>query len=137
MFNDDTFYTLDVLSALHLSLSISWLLSMGNVLAAGSPSPPPPVQAGPGSVSVPAGFTMPAVSPVSPASSGKEESEPALPNPGAFEEFHRKCKGVKHILLRSSSFLCHDALRLRQKIKKHNERASRGIILQTAQIEAS
>ncbi|KAI5087275.1 mitochondrial import receptor subunit TOM40-like, partial [Silurus meridionalis] len=69
-------------------------LSMGNVLAASSPSPPPPVQAGPGLVSVPAGFTMPSVSPISSGSSGQQESEAALPNPGAFEEFHRKCKEV-------------------------------------------
>ncbi|XP_062866864.1 mitochondrial import receptor subunit TOM40B [Trichomycterus rosablanca] len=70
---------------------------MGNVLAASSPPPPPPVQAGPGLISVPAGFTMPSVSPVSPAgsaSNGQPEAEPSLPNPGAFEEFHRKTKEV-------------------------------------------
>ncbi|XP_062343267.1 mitochondrial import receptor subunit TOM40B [Osmerus eperlanus] len=76
---------------------------MGSVLAASSPNPPPPpasagaVPGGPG-LTMPPGFTMPPVSPVLPAggsASGQQgESEPPLPNPGAFEECHRKCKEV-------------------------------------------
>uniref|UniRef100_W5KQJ7 Translocase of outer mitochondrial membrane 40 homolog, like n=1 Tax=Astyanax mexicanus TaxID=7994 RepID=W5KQJ7_ASTMX len=74
---------------------------MGSVLAASSPTPPPPVGGGPGLTSVPPGFTMPTVSPVSPAGTavgsaagGQQEPEVTLPNPGAFEECHRKCKEV-------------------------------------------
>ncbi|XP_017581053.1 mitochondrial import receptor subunit TOM40B isoform X1 [Pygocentrus nattereri] len=70
---------------------------MGSVLAASSPSPPPPMPGGPGLTSVPPGFTMPTVSPVSPAGSAaaeQPEAEVTLPNPGAFEECHRKCKEV-------------------------------------------
>ncbi|XP_064204721.1 mitochondrial import receptor subunit TOM40 homolog [Anguilla rostrata] len=77
---------------------------MGSVLAASSPNPPPAVggstPGGPGLVSVPPGFTMPPVSPISPSSpSGSPpgqqgETESSLPNPGTFEECHRKCKEV-------------------------------------------
>ena len=74
---------------------------MGSVLAAASPSPAPAAAAGggqgvPGLVSVPPGFTMPSVSSVPPtAGSGQEaaDSETPLPNPGTYEECHRKCKG--------------------------------------------
>ncbi|TRY96377.1 hypothetical protein DNTS_029312 [Danionella cerebrum] len=65
---------------------------MGSVLAASAPSPPTPGPGGAALVSVPPGFTMPPVSPVSPA--GQQETEPSLPNPGGFEECHRKCKEV-------------------------------------------
>ncbi|KAI4876205.1 hypothetical protein NFI96_017946 [Prochilodus magdalenae] len=57
---------------------------MGSVLAASSPSPPPPMPGGPGLTSVPPGFTMPTVSPVSPTGSatpGHPETEVTLPNP--------------------------------------------------------
>ncbi|XP_012685002.1 mitochondrial import receptor subunit TOM40B isoform X2 [Clupea harengus] len=74
---------------------------MGSVLAASSPSPPvPPPGGSPGAaglVSMPPGFTMPPVSPVSPTgapTAESEETDPPLPNPGAFEECHRKCKEV-------------------------------------------
>uniref|UniRef100_A0A8C2HHF1 Translocase of outer mitochondrial membrane 40 homolog, like n=1 Tax=Cyprinus carpio TaxID=7962 RepID=A0A8C2HHF1_CYPCA len=70
---------------------------MGSVLAASAPSSPAPGPGGAGLVSVPPGFTMPSVSPVSvPGSSspGRQEPEPLLPNPGGFEECHRKCKEV-------------------------------------------
>ncbi|XP_063041001.1 mitochondrial import receptor subunit TOM40B [Engraulis encrasicolus] len=74
---------------------------MGSVLAASSPSPPVPPPGGSaggaGLVSVPPGFTMPPVSPVSPGGASTtpaSESETPLPNPGAFEECHRKCKEV-------------------------------------------
>ncbi|MGH0176679.1 UNVERIFIED_CONTAM: hypothetical protein FKN15_073286 [Acipenser sinensis] len=67
---------------------------MGNVLAAGSPSPAAgSPAAGPGLVSVPPGFTMPQVSPLSPPAE-PSASEGRLPNPGPFEECHRKCKEV-------------------------------------------
>ncbi|MGH0180513.1 UNVERIFIED_CONTAM: hypothetical protein FKN15_004402 [Acipenser sinensis] len=67
---------------------------MGNVLAAGSPSPAAgSPAAGPGLVSVPPGFTMPQVSPLSPPAE-PSASEGRLPNPGPFEECHRKCKGL-------------------------------------------
>ncbi|KAJ8388854.1 hypothetical protein AAFF_G00126100 [Aldrovandia affinis] len=73
---------------------------MGSVLAATSPNPPPaaggssPVR--PSLVSVPPGFTMPPVSPLSPSSAtgAPSETENTLPNPGSFEECHRKCKEV-------------------------------------------
>ncbi|KAM4724909.1 mitochondrial import receptor subunit TOM40B isoform 1-T2 [Anableps anableps] len=70
---------------------------MGSVLAASSPSsPPPPPAAGSASpgVTVPPGFGMPPVLPP-PAGTGsgqQQEAETPLPNPGAFEECHRKCK---------------------------------------------
>ncbi|KAL0166614.1 hypothetical protein M9458_038458 [Cirrhinus mrigala] len=70
---------------------------MGSVLAASAPSPPAPGPGGQGLVSVPPGFTMPSVSPVSvpgSSSSGHQETEHPLPNPGGFEECHRKCKEV-------------------------------------------
>ncbi|KAJ8354788.1 hypothetical protein SKAU_G00223550 [Synaphobranchus kaupii] len=75
---------------------------MGSVLAATSPNPPPAVvgsgPGGPGLVSVPPGFTMPPVSPLPPSSptgaSASSETESSLPNPGSFEECHRKCKEV-------------------------------------------
>lgn len=71
---------------------------MGSVLAAASPSPAPAAAGGsqgvPGLVSVPPGFTMPSVSSVPPASgSDTADSESSLPNPGTYEECHRKCKG--------------------------------------------
>lgn len=64
---------------------------MGSVLAS-SPNP-----AAPG-LTVPPGFGMPPVSPVispSEAATGQkqQEAENPLPNPGAFDECHRKCKG--------------------------------------------
>lgn len=73
---------------------------MGSVLAAASPAPAPAAagvgQGVPGLVSVPPGFTMPSVSsvPQTPGS-GQEaaDSESPLPNPGTYEECHRKCKG--------------------------------------------
>ncbi|KAJ8289812.1 hypothetical protein GJAV_G00005600 [Gymnothorax javanicus] len=49
-------------------------------------------------MSVPPGFTMPPVSPLTPSSSTgastTSEGESPLPNPGSFEECHRKCKEV-------------------------------------------
>ncbi|KAM9385245.1 mitochondrial import receptor subunit TOM40B [Pholidichthys leucotaenia] len=73
---------------------------MGGVLAASSPNPPTPSSgsaAAPG-LTVPPGFGMPPVSTVIPqngADSGQQrESENSLPNPGAFDECHRKCKEV-------------------------------------------
>ncbi|XP_068431639.1 mitochondrial import receptor subunit TOM40B [Clinocottus analis] len=71
---------------------------MGSVLAASSPSPPPPATGGIGAapgpgLTVPPGFGMPPVAPSS--SSGQEqEVDSSLPNPGAFDECHRKCKEV-------------------------------------------
>lgn len=83
---------------------------MGSVLAASSPNPPPPASGGgaaaaavPG-LTVPPGFGMPPVSSVIPpseAASGQQQeaAENPLPNPGAFDECHRKCKGEwKHRL---------------------------------------
>ncbi|XP_054638938.1 mitochondrial import receptor subunit TOM40 homolog [Dunckerocampus dactyliophorus] len=78
---------------------------MGSVLAAASPSPTPAKAGGgqgvPGLVSVPPGFTMPSVSsvPQSLSSSSSElqitdATESPLPNPGTYEECHRKCKEV-------------------------------------------
>ncbi|XP_062321630.1 mitochondrial import receptor subunit TOM40 homolog [Osmerus eperlanus] len=74
---------------------------MGSVLAASSPSPAlvpgGAGQGGAGLVTVPPGFSMPPVSPITPSSaSGQptEETEPPLPNPGTYEECHRKCKEV-------------------------------------------
>lgn len=70
---------------------------MGSVLAASSP--PPPSSAGAAAVpglTVPPGFGMPAVSSaVSPSDAGPapQQTEELLPNPGAFDECHRKCKG--------------------------------------------
>ncbi|KAJ3608880.1 hypothetical protein NHX12_023409 [Muraenolepis orangiensis] len=73
---------------------------MGSVLAASSPAPPPlvpgsplpgsPLPAAPG-LTVPPGFGMPSVSPVLPSD---QEAKRPLPNPGAFEECHRRCKEV-------------------------------------------
>ncbi|XP_040021277.1 mitochondrial import receptor subunit TOM40 homolog [Gasterosteus aculeatus] len=70
---------------------------MGSVLAAASPSPAPAAAAGSqgvqGLVSVPPGFTMPSV----PSTSGSDQqtdADPQLPNPGMYEECHRKCKEV-------------------------------------------
>jgi len=73
--------------------------SMGSVLAATSPSPAPAVAGGgqgvPGLVSVPPGFTMPPVSSVPPASDQQTaDADSPLPNPGTYEECHRKCKEV-------------------------------------------
>lgn len=83
---------------IHYLLLYPQSLSMGSVLAAASPSPAPAAAGGsqgvPGLVSVPPGFTMPPVSSV-PATfgSGQESSDSPLPNPGTYEECHRKCKG--------------------------------------------
>ncbi|KAK5854630.1 hypothetical protein PBY51_004810 [Eleginops maclovinus] len=72
---------------------------MGSVLAASSPNPPPPssggVAAAPG-LTVPPGFGMPPVSSVIPpdGAASEQEAENPLPNPGAFDECHRKCKEV-------------------------------------------
>ncbi|XP_068179820.1 mitochondrial import receptor subunit TOM40 homolog [Antennarius striatus] len=73
---------------------------MGSVLAAASPSPAPTAAGGnqvPGLVSIPPGFSMPSVSSIpSTSGSGQESSDsaPPLPNPGTYEECHRKCKEV-------------------------------------------
>eukprot|EP00066_Takifugu_rubripes_P026978 XP_011616244.1 PREDICTED: mitochondrial import receptor subunit TOM40 homolog isoform X1 [Takifugu rubripes] len=70
---------------------------MGSVLAAASPSPAPAAggQGVPGLVSVPPGFTVPPVSSVLQASSSETPgSDSSLPNPGSYEECHRKCKEV-------------------------------------------
>ncbi|KAI4811537.1 mitochondrial import receptor subunit TOM40 homolog [Pseudochaenichthys georgianus] len=72
---------------------------MGSVLAAASPSPAPAAAGGspgvPGLGSVPPGFTMPSVSSV-PAMSDQQtaDADSPLPNPGTYEECHRKCKEV-------------------------------------------
>ncbi|XP_049587716.1 mitochondrial import receptor subunit TOM40 homolog [Syngnathus scovelli] len=72
---------------------------MGSVLAATSPAPTPAGggQGVPGLVAVPPGFTMPSVSSV-PSSSELQITDVAqlssLPNPGTYEECHRKCKEV-------------------------------------------
>ncbi|XP_028326621.1 mitochondrial import receptor subunit TOM40 homolog [Gouania willdenowi] len=69
---------------------------MGSVLAAASPSPDPQSAAAGGGMavsglmSVPPGFTMPPVSSVPPSA----DAGSALPNPGTYEECHRKCKEV-------------------------------------------
>lgn len=86
--------------ALSLTPFLPCLLRMGSVLAASSPNPPPPAASGgvaaPG-LTVPPGFGMPPVSSVIPptgVSAGQQsEAENPLPNPGAFDECHRKCKG--------------------------------------------
>ncbi|KAK6327235.1 hypothetical protein J4Q44_G00028800 [Coregonus suidteri] len=77
------------------------ITTMGSVLAASSPNPPPaPAGGSPGGpgMTVPPGFSMPPVSPVLPsgnAAPGQQvEAEGPLPNPGTFEECHRKCKEV-------------------------------------------
>uniref|UniRef100_A0A669CZ80 Translocase of outer mitochondrial membrane 40 homolog (yeast) n=1 Tax=Oreochromis niloticus TaxID=8128 RepID=A0A669CZ80_ORENI len=74
---------------------------MGSVLAAASPSPAPAVagsgQGVPGLVSVPPGFTMPSVSSVPPAAGSDQptaDAQASLPNPGSYDECHRKCKEV-------------------------------------------
>ena len=73
---------------------------MGSVLAASSPSPAlvpgGAGQGGPGLVTVPPGFSMPPVTPSSASGQLTEETDPPLPNPGTYEECHRKCKGVNH-----------------------------------------
>lgn len=76
---------------------------MGSVLAASAPHPPP-VPGGPSAgagatvpapgLTVPPGFGMPSVSPLLPSAAQEAETESLLPNPGAFEECHRKCKEV-------------------------------------------
>lgn len=72
---------------------------MGSVLAASSPNPSPPAS---GDVAVlglkvPPGFEMPPFSsdksPSEVATGQQQEPENPLPNPGAFDECHRKCKG--------------------------------------------
>ncbi|XP_063291918.1 mitochondrial import receptor subunit TOM40 homolog [Pelobates fuscus] len=66
---------------------------MGNVLAASSPSPPPAASSpSPGLINVPPGFTMPPVSGLASTEEKKEAQEDKLPNPGTFEQCHRKCK---------------------------------------------
>ncbi|XP_068188755.1 mitochondrial import receptor subunit TOM40B [Antennarius striatus] len=73
---------------------------MGSVLASSAPSPPPPASgmAGVPGLTVPPGFSLPLISPtVSPteaATGQQQEAENTLPNPGAFDECHRKCKEV-------------------------------------------
>ncbi|XP_061738712.1 mitochondrial import receptor subunit TOM40B [Nerophis ophidion] len=73
---------------------------MGSVLAASSPSPQPPSPASggvaPPMLTVPSGFGMPSVSPASTGGTSvpPQEEESALPNPGTFDECHRKCKEV-------------------------------------------
>ncbi|XP_019751717.1 mitochondrial import receptor subunit TOM40 homolog isoform X2 [Hippocampus comes] len=75
---------------------------MGSVLAAASPTPSPAAAGGgqgvPGLVAVPPGFTMPSVSSVPPSSelqiTDAAQSSSSLPNPGTYEECHRKCKEV-------------------------------------------
>ncbi|TNN89198.1 Mitochondrial import receptor subunit TOM40 [Liparis tanakae] len=71
--------------------------SMGSVLAAASPSPAPAAAGGSqgvqGLASVPPGFTMPPLSSGLPASGQPmADADPPLPNPGTYEECHRKCK---------------------------------------------
>ncbi|CAL8365566.1 unnamed protein product [Boreogadus saida] len=66
---------------------------MGSVLAASSPPPPVPGSVPAPGMTVPPGFGMPSVTPVLPAAE-EAEAESPLPNPGAFEECHRKCKEV-------------------------------------------
>lgn len=87
-----------------IPLFLPWIFSMGSVLAASSPSPAPPASSGatgPG-LMVPPGFGMPPVSPVIPpteaASAQQQETENTLPNPGAFDECHRKCKGKGELI---------------------------------------
>nr|XP_020497947.2 mitochondrial import receptor subunit TOM40 homolog [Labrus bergylta] len=80
------------------AVSSSGNTTMGSVLAASSPNPPPPTSGAavaPG-LTVPPGFGMPSVSSVIPeaASGQQQEEENPLPNPGAFDECHRKCKEV-------------------------------------------
>uniref|UniRef100_A0A8C8EYZ7 Mitochondrial import receptor subunit TOM40 homolog n=1 Tax=Oncorhynchus tshawytscha TaxID=74940 RepID=A0A8C8EYZ7_ONCTS len=77
---------------------------MGSVLAASSPAPPPApgsgvVQGAPGLVSVPPGFSMPSVPPPSVPGQPAGETGSPLPNPGTYEESHRKCKEVFPIQL--------------------------------------
>uniref|UniRef100_A0A8C8RN55 Translocase of outer mitochondrial membrane 40 n=2 Tax=Pelusios castaneus TaxID=367368 RepID=A0A8C8RN55_9SAUR len=67
--------------------------NMGNILAASSPPSPTMPSSGSGLVSVPPGFTMPPVSGLGPPTQEQpEEKGVRLPNPGTFEECHRKCK---------------------------------------------
>ncbi|XP_051845395.1 mitochondrial import receptor subunit TOM40 homolog [Antechinus flavipes] len=87
---------------------------MGNVLAASSPPAGPPPPSGPGLVAAPPplpppppGFTLPPMGGLSAASGGRggvpgapasgapkpvDQASWCLPNPGTFEECHRKCK---------------------------------------------
>uniref|UniRef100_A0A3Q3WZD7 Uncharacterized protein n=1 Tax=Mola mola TaxID=94237 RepID=A0A3Q3WZD7_MOLML len=73
---------------------------MGSVLAASSPNPSPPASGDTAvlGLTVPPGFEMPPFSSVkssSEAATGQQqEAENHLPNPGAFDECHRKCKEV-------------------------------------------
>lgn len=74
---------------------------MGSVLAATSPNPPASgsgsSQGGPG-LTVPPGFTMPSMpSSLGTSAQAGTETEPSLPNPGTFEECHRKCKGTEDV----------------------------------------
>ncbi|XP_034029913.1 mitochondrial import receptor subunit TOM40 homolog isoform X1 [Thalassophryne amazonica] len=74
---------------------------MGSVLTATSPSPAPVVAGGAagvqGLLSVPPGFSVPSVSSVPQTSTPGQETadtDSLLPNPGTYEECHRKCKEV-------------------------------------------
>lgn len=68
------------------------------MLAAGSPPPPSSAGAAVPGRALPPGFGMPGLSSaISPTDAGpgpRETAEP-LPNPGAFDECHRKCKGER------------------------------------------
>ncbi|XP_019721606.1 mitochondrial import receptor subunit TOM40B [Hippocampus comes] len=89
---------------------------MGSVLAAGFPNPPPPSSAGvagPG-LTVPAGYGMSSVSPVS-TSIGMTSVQPQevidpLPNPGAFDDCHRKCKEVFPMQMEGVRFVINKGL---------------------------
>lgn len=88
------------LHCLSLSLLLCSSQSMGSALAAASPGPAPAAAGGSqgvqGLASVPPGFTLPPLSSGLPASgSGQQmaDADPPLPNPGTYEECHRKCKG--------------------------------------------
>lgn len=90
---------LSQLATHHLLYNLPRFLRMGSVLAASSPNPAPPASGGapaPG-LTVPPGFGMPPVSSVLPqtgvTSVLQQDTENPLPNPGAFDECHRKCKG--------------------------------------------
>lgn len=74
---------------------------MGSVLAATSPNPSASSsgssQGGPG-LMVPPGFTIPTMpSNLGTGTQAGTDSETSLPNPGTFEECHRKCKGNEDV----------------------------------------
>ncbi|XP_037549441.1 mitochondrial import receptor subunit TOM40B [Nematolebias whitei] len=70
---------------------------MGGVLAASAP-PPVAGSPAPSGLTVPPGFGVPSVSSVVPPTGAtlgrQQEVDSPLPNPGAFDECHRKCKEV-------------------------------------------